>query len=327
MLPPKETLLEMYWYMLLSRRLDERAWVLHRERKISFHISAIGHEAIQIGAAFAVNKGKDYIVPYYRDLGLLIALGLTPRDYMLSLMGKREDPSSGGRQMPNHWSLKSAKVISHSSLVASQTPHATGIGLGIKLSGGDEVVLTTIGEGATSQGEWYEAVNWSAIHKLPVVYLVENNLYAISTHQDKQMAVKNVADKAMGLGVPGITVDGTDFTSVFRVVTDAVNHARRGEGPAVIEAQTYRITPHSSDDDDRLYRSRDEVEQYQKRDPLLIARTFLEAEDILTLETSRKFEDDAGEQIEEAVRFAESAPLPSPQEGAIPVYAEQVNDG
>ncbi len=327
MLPSKETLLEMYWYMLLSRRLDERALVLHRERKIPFHIPAIGHEAIQIGAAFSFKRGKDYIVPYYRDLGLLLALGLSPQAYLLSLMGKREDPISGGRQLPGHWSLKSAKVISHSSLVASQTSHATGISLGIKLSGGDEVVLTTIGEGATSQGEWYEAVNWSAIHKLPIVYLVENNLYAISTRYEKQMAVKNVADKAMGLGIPGITVDGTDFTSVYRVVTDAVNHARRGEGPAVIEAQTYRITPHSSDDDDRLYRSRDEVKQYQKRDPLLIARTFLEAEDILTLEISKKFEDDASEQIKDAVHFAESAPLPSPTDGSIPVYAEQVNNG
>src|SRR3990172_7574808 len=150
---PKETLLEMYRVMVLSPRLDERAWVLHRQGKIAFHISGIGHEAAQIGAAFALQRGQDWVVPYYRDLAMLLALGLSPREFALGLMGKKGEPSSGARQMPSHWSLRRANVVSHSSPVATQTPHASGIALGIKMRGDSAVVLTSIGEGSTSQGE------------------------------------------------------------------------------------------------------------------------------------------------------------------------------
>jgi 2-oxoisovalerate dehydrogenase E1 component alpha subunit len=319
-----ETLLEMYWTMLLSRRLDERAWALHRQGKIAFHISAIGHEAAQIGAAFAIRRGSDWIAPYYRDLTLMLALGYTPREFMLSLMGKKGEPSSGGRQMPNHWSLKRANVISHSAPVATQTSHAAGIGLAIKLRGEDKVVLTTVGEGSTSQGEWYEGVNWAAVHKLPVVFIIINNLYAISVRQEKQMAVPNAADKALGLGLPGVSVDGMDFLAMYQVMKEAVDRARSGAGPTLVEAKVYRITPHSSDDDDRSYRSREEVEQFKQRDPLFIARQTLEKEGILSLQKMEEFEQRAKELVEDAVRFAESAPYPDPQEAAYPVYAEDI---
>src|SRR3972149_4935623 len=205
---PKETLLEMYRVMVLSRRLDERAWVLHRQGKIAFHISGIGHEAAQVGAAFALQRGQDWVVPYYRDLAMLLALGLSPREFALGLMGKKGEPSSGARQMPSHWSLRRANVVSHSSPVATQTPHAWAIALGIKMSGDTAVVLTSIGEGSTSQGEWYEGVNWAAVPKLPGIFLVENNNYAISVRQEMQMAVAGAAGKAAGLGLPGGSVDG-----------------------------------------------------------------------------------------------------------------------
>ena len=171
---------EMYWNMLLSRRLDERAWALHRQGRIAFHISAIGHEAAQVGAAFALRRGYDWIAPYYRDLAMMVALGFTPRHFMLSLMGKRGEPTSGGRQMPSHFSMRNMNVVSHSAPVATQCVHAAGIGLAIKLHKEDKVVLTSLGEGSTAQGEWYEAVNWAAVHQLPVIFMVENNMYAIS---------------------------------------------------------------------------------------------------------------------------------------------------
>ena len=320
----KDMLLEMYRTMLLSRRLDERAWILHRQGKIAFHISSIGHEAAQIGLAYAIRKGHDWIVPYYRDLTLMLGLGFEPDDFIMSLMGKAAETSSGGRQMPSHWSMKSANVVSHSSPVATQTPHAAGIGLGIKLRGEDKVVLTTIGEGSTSQGEWYEGVNWGAIHKLPVIYVVQNNIYAISVRQEKQMATETVAQKADGLGLPGIIVDGTNFIDVYKAAKEAVDRAREGNGPTLIETKTYRITPHSSDDDDRSYRSREEVEEHKKRDPITIARKYLEEQGFMSDAEHETLEAEIKEIVDKATKAGIDAPYPDPEEAAYPVYAEGV---
>jgi 2-oxoisovalerate dehydrogenase E1 component alpha subunit len=323
----KDTMREMFWTMLLSRRLDERAWVLHRQGKIAFHISGIGHEASQIGAAYALRRGHDWVTPYYRDLGLMVAMGYTPRDFMLGLMGKSGEPTSGGRQMPSHWSLKNANVVSHSAPVATQAPHASGIALAIKMKKEDKVVLSTVGEGSTSQGEWYEAVNWAAVHQLPVIFLIENNMYAISVPTDKQMAVPSAADKACGLGLDGRSVDGTDVFAVYETVFNAAEKARRGEGPTVVEAVSYRITPHSSDDDDRTYRSREEVEEHKKKDPLIVARNLLENAGILTPKVVDEMEDRAKEMIAEAVTFAQNEPYPPVEYGMGGVYAREVNHG
>ena len=320
----KETKLEMYWMLLLARRLDERAWVLHRQGKIAFHISGIGQEAAQIGAAYALRRGEDWVTPYYRDLALMLCLGYTPREFVLSTMGKREEPNSGGRQMPSHWSLRRANAVSHSAPVATQACHAAGVALGMKMQRKDTVVLTTIGEGSTSQGEWYEAVNWAAVHNLPVIFLVENNQYAISVPQDKQMAVRSSADKACGLGLEGVTVDGTDLFAVYETVSRAVEKARRGDGPTVVEARMYRITPHSSDDDDRTYRSREEVEENKRNDPLLTNRARLEAEGLLTAAQVEEMEVRAKAMVDDAVQYATQAPYQAVEEGAYPVYAEEV---
>lgn len=318
---------EMFWYMLLARRLDERAWALHRQGKIAFHISGIGQEAAQVGAAFTLRRGDDWVVPYYRDLALMLCLGYTPREFMLSLMGKREEPSSGGRQMPSHWSLRRANVVSHSAPVATQTPHAVGIALGIKMRREDKVVLTTIGEGATSQGEWYEAVNWAAIHRLPVIFMVENNCYAISEPVEKQMAVEGAAAKACGLGLEGVAVDGTDALAVYAAVAQAVEKARAGEGPTLIEARMYRLTPHSSDDDDRTYRTREEVEAAKRRDPLLRMRQHLETQGWLTADSLERMEAEAKALVEDAVDYATRAPYPAPEEAAYPVFSAEVRRG
>lgn len=323
----KEKKKEMFWMMLLSRRLDERAWVLHRQGKIAFHISGIGQEAAQVGAVYALKKGKDWLVPYYRDLAMMIAMGMSPEEFVLSLMGKAGEPTSGARQMPSHFSLRHANIVSHSAPVATQSPHASGIGLGIKMDGGDEVVLTTIGEGATSQGEWYEAVNFAAIHELPVVFLVENNRYAISVPQDKQMAVASAADKACGLGLPGIEVDGTQIFEVYDEVLQAVENARTGGGPTVIEANMYRLTPHSSDDDDRSYRTREEVQAHKKNDPIILAKQTLIDEGIITQEEYDEMEEKAKSEVDQAVKAANEAPYPAGEEAATPVYAEEVNHG
>jgi 2-oxoisovalerate dehydrogenase E1 component alpha subunit len=323
----REQKIDMFWYLLLSRRLDERAWVLHRQGKIAFHISGIGQEAAQIGAVYAIKKGKDWLVPYYRDLAMVLAMGMTPAEFVRSLMGKTDEPTSGARQMPSHFSMRKANILSHSAPVATQSPHAAGIGLAIKLDGGDAVVLTTIGEGSTSQGEWYEAVNFAAIHNLPVIFLVENNHYAISVPQEKQMAVSSAADKACGLGLPGIEVDGTQMFEVYDAVAEAVKNARAGRGPSVIEAKMYRLTPHSSDDDDRSYRTRKEVEAFKKKDPLLLMKNLYIEQGLLTEEKNDELEEKAKQMVDAAVEEATRAPYPQGKDAATLVYAEEVNNG
>jgi 2-oxoisovalerate dehydrogenase E1 component alpha subunit len=298
--------------------------VLHRQGKIAFHISGIGQEAAQVGAAFALRRGQDWVVPYYRDLALMLAMGMTPTDFMLSLMGKKGEPSSGGRQMPSHWSLKQARVVSQSSPVGTQTTHAAGIGLAINFNGDDAVVLTSIGEGSTSQGEWYEGVNWAAIHKLPVIFMVENNVYAISVHQSKQMGVESVAQKAAGLGLPGFSIDGLDPIEMHRAVLDARERAREGEGPTLIEALVQRMTPHSSDDDDRAYRSREEVEEMKANDPLSRFQEQLLDRGVLDQGRIDKLEEKARREVDRSVETASNAPYPEISEGSYPVYAEDI---
>ena len=185
-------------------------------------------------------------------------------------------------------------------------------------------MLTSIGVASTSQGEWYEAVNFAAIHGLPVVFLVENNQYAISVPQEKQMAVSSAADKACGLGLPGIEVDGTQMFEVYDAVAEAVANARQGKGPSVIEAKMYRLTPHSSDDDDRSYRTREEVETHKKQDPLIVMKDQLFEQGLMTEEEHQELEDKAKKMVDDAVEEATQAPYPKGTEAATPVYAEEV---
>ncbi len=279
-------LLDMFWIMLLSRRLDERAWALHRQGKIAFHMSGMGHEAAQVGAAFAINRGVDYVHPYYRDLALSLAIGITPTDFMMSLFAKAGEYSSSARQMPSHFGYKPLNIVSGSSPVATQVPQAAGLAFAIKFRQQTGLVdpndatqprlaLTTLGEGSTSQGEWHEGMNWAGVHKLPMICMVQNNIYAISVPVASQMAVENVADRAAGYGIEGVVVDGNDVLAVYDVMAAAVERAYNGDGATLVEAKTYRIVPHSSDDDDRSYRSREEVESWKQKGPIHNFRSYL----------------------------------------------------
>jgi 2-oxoisovalerate dehydrogenase E1 component alpha subunit len=258
---------------------------------------------------------------------MVLAFGLTPSEFALGLMGKKGEPSSGARQMPSHWGLRRANVVSHSSPVATQTPHASGIGLAIKMNKDDAVVLTSIGEGSTSQGEWYEGVNWAAIHQLPVIFLVENNEYAISVPQPKQMATATVADKAAGLGLPGLMMNGLDIFEVYETIKGAADRARAGGGPTLVEAKVLRMTPHSSDDDDRSYRTREDIEAMKENDPLEKYKQYLLDEKVITEAGEEKFQSRAKEEVEAAIKFAEEAPYPDTDEAAYPVYVEDIPSG
>src|SRR5437588_2426922 len=213
----RERLLEMYDTLLQARLLDQKMWVLNRQGKVAFVISCQGQEATQVGSAYALDRTKDYFLPYYRDLGVVLAQGLTMRDIMLGVFARRDDPSSGGRQMPAHWGSRARHIITQSSVVATQLPHCAGLGLSFKSKAQDAVAIAYFGEGSTSQGDFHEALNWAGVHKLPCLFVVENNKYAITEPQEKQMAIRDVADRAAGYGLPGVVVDGNDVLAVDEV--------------------------------------------------------------------------------------------------------------
>jgi 2-oxoisovalerate dehydrogenase E1 component alpha subunit len=317
-----EQVLDMYRYMLLARKIDERMWLLNRAGKIPFVISCQGQEAIQVGAAFALDREKDWLCPYYRDMGMVLVFGQTAKDLMLSAFAKAEDPNSGGRQMPGHFGDSRYRILSGSSPVTTQLPHAVGIGYAAKLEGKDLVVLTCCGEGSSNQGDFHEACNFAGVHNLPVIFMVQNNKYAISVPLKKQVAGGNVYRRAEGYGFPGVRVDGNDPLKVYETVKEAVERARRGEGPTLIEAVSYRLVPHSSDDDDRSYRSREEVEEARKNDSLLLFRNYLADAGILTEEKERELNERIVREVDEATEYAEAAPYPEPEDLYKHVYAE-----
>lgn len=317
-----EQVLDMYRYMLLARKIDERMWLLNRAGKIPFVISCQGQEAIQVGAAFALDREKDWLCPYYRDLGMVLVFGQTARDQMLSAFAKKEDPNSGGRQMPGHYGDRRFRIFTGSSPVTTQVLHAVGIAYGAKLDNKDIVVLTSCGEGSSNQGDWHEAMNFAGVHKLPVIFMVENNKYAISVPLNKQVAGGAVWKRAAGYGMPGIQVDGNNPLEVYRVVKEAAERARKGEGPTLIEAVSYRLVPHSSDDDDRTYRSREEVEEAKKNDSIVQFREYLMKHGILTEEIEKEMLDAIMKEINEATAYAEKAPYQDPEDTYKYVYAE-----
>lgn len=317
-----EALLRMYELMWLSRKLDRRGLILNRQGRVPFHVSGEGQEGCQVGAAMALRPGVDYVFPYYRDLAVVLTLGLTPREYMLLLFGKAGDPSGGGRQMPGHYGHRGLNIITASSPVGTQIPHAAGVALASRMKGEDAVTWVSFGEGTTSKGDFHEGLNFAGIYRLPVVFFCENNMYAISVHQTKQMAIENVADRAAGYGFPGIVVDGNDPLEVYRVTREAVERARRGEGPTLIEAKTYRFVPHTSDDDDRVYRSREEVEAWRQRDPVIIFERRLMEAGILDEATRDAIQQRVDEAVEDAVDYAEKAPDPPLSDLTTHVYAE-----
>ena len=315
-----QQVLEMYYYMLLARRIDERQWLLNRAGKVPFVISCQGHEAAQVGAAFALEKGKDYLCPYYRDLAMVLVFGQTARDCMLASFAKAEDPNSGGRQMPSHFGSKKLHILSGSSPVTTQVPHAVGIALAGKMQKKDFVVLTSFGEGSSNQGDFHEGANFAGVHKLPVILFCENNKYAISVPAKKQLGCERVADRAAGYGFPGVTVDGTDPISVYEAVKQAVQRARAGEGPTLIEALTYRLVPHSSDDDDRTYRSREEVEALRKKDPLVQFAAYLQDTGVMDEAKQQEIAERVQREVDEATEYAENAPYPAPESALNHVY-------
>jgi len=317
-----DDLLAMYRMVALARAVDERMWILNRAGRIPFVISGQGHEGAQVGVTWAFTRGHDWIAPFYRSIAMCLTFGMSARDIMLAQYAKATDPSSGGRQMPGHYGDRRHNLLSVSSPVATQILHAVGIALAAKIRRTGQVALTAMGEGSSNQGDVHEALNFAAIHKLPFVFLVENNGYAISVPASREVSVPDVAMRAAGYGIPGVVVDGSDVLACYAAARTAVARARAGEGPSLIEAKVTRLTAHSSDDQQTKYRSEQELVAERERDPLPRFRDQLRAAGVLTEPVEAALAAELAAIVQDATDFAEGEPDPDPSTATWWVYAE-----
>jgi 2-oxoisovalerate dehydrogenase E1 component alpha subunit len=320
-----DDLIEMYRYVALARALDERMWILNRAGRIPFVISGQGHEGAQVGIAWPLKRGHDWIAPFYRSIATCLAFGMSPRDIMTAQYATASDPSSGGRQMPGHYGSHEHNLVSVSSPVATQLLHAVGIALAAKVRKTGQVAMTSMGEGSSNQGDVHEGLNFAAIHKLPFILVIENNGYAISVPMARQVSVANVADRAPGYGIPGVVVDGNDVLACYVAARDAVERARAGKGPSLIEAKVHRLTAHSSDDQQTKYRSEEELAEERKGDPVPLFRGQLRDAGVLTDAVEERLTTEIKAAVDDATDYAESQPDPDPATATRPVYAEDVD--
>jgi 2-oxoisovalerate dehydrogenase E1 component alpha subunit len=296
--------------MLLQRQLDNRGFQLNRQGKVPFALGSEGHEALQAGAAMAFNRGRDILAPYYRDLGLCLGIGLTPYEILLSIFARSSD-HNGGRQFPNHYSSKAAGLMTFSSVLAAHLPHAVGAAYALQYrKEAGRAVLATCGDGTTSEGEWHESMNFAAIHKLPMVMLVENNEWAISTPLEKQMGQPEIWKRAAGYGMPGWRFDGFNPIETYAAVKEAMDRARSGGGPSLIEGMCYRYLAHSTDDNDMTYRTRDEIVERRKSDPVPRFEAILIEQGVMTAGEVEAMRKDVLRETNEATDAAEAQPYP-----------------
>jgi 2-oxoisovalerate dehydrogenase E1 component alpha subunit len=319
---PAERLVEMYRTMVLARLLDERGNILNRQGRLHFIVSTQGHEAAQVGAALAMRPGYDYLCSYYRSAPMVLALGMSAYDVFLNLFGRPADPSGGGTNVPGQFSSPELKIVSTSNVIATQILHAVGVAHALRYRRSDAVAVTTFGDGTTSAGAFHEALNWAGVHRLPCIFICENNGYAVSVPQHKQMPIQDVADRAAGHGMPGVIVDGMDVLAVYDAVKSAIDRARAGEGPTLIEAKVYRFLAHSSADDERTYRSRDEVEAAKARDPVPTFGRLLRERGVLDEAADERLWAEVRAEVEAAADRAEATRGEDPSEALEHVFKD-----
>ncbi len=320
-----DDLVAMYRMVALARALDERMWILNRAGRIPFVISGQGHEGAQVAIAWPLQKHHDWIAPFYRSIATCLTFGMHPRDIMTAQYATAADPSSGGRQMPGHYGSHEHNLVSVSSPVATQLLHAVGIALAAKIRKTGQVAMTSMGEGSSNQGDVHEGLNFAAIHKLPFIFVVENNGYAISVPAARQVSVPDVASRAAGYGIPGVVVDGSDVLACYAAARDAVARARAGEGPTLIEAKVTRLTGHSSDDQQTKYRSEEELALEKTHDVLPVFQAQLRDAGVLTDEIEERLAAEIKALVHDATEFAEAEPDPDPSTAMRYVYAEDVD--
>ena len=310
----------LYRGMMLERVLDNRMLALQRQGRIGFYGPSLGQEAAIVAPAFAMDP-EDWIVPQYREPGAALARGMPLKDMICQFIGNAEDPLHG-RQMPCHYVYREGNYLSISSPVGTQIPHAVGVAWAMKLRKEPHAVLVYFGDGSTSTPDFHVSMNFAGVFKVPAVLLCNNNQWAISMPVSRQTATATLAEKAAAYGLPGIRVDGNDALAVYRVAKEAADDARRGEGPTLIEALTYRIGPHSSSDDPSRYRDETVTASWGAKDPLPRYRRFLEHAHGWDADKEAALEQAIGDEITRAVAEAERAPPPSLDTLITDVYAD-----
>jgi pyruvate dehydrogenase E1 component alpha subunit/2-oxoisovalerate dehydrogenase E1 component alpha subunit len=314
-----ETLLFLHRKMVFLRALDAKCLSLQRAGRIGFYIGAAGQEASEIGSGFALDEG-DWVFPSYRDQGVALLHGYPLSSLVGQLFGNSRDLTKG-RQMPNHWCDRQARIVSVSSPVATQLPQAVGAAYAARLKGERVAVIGYFGDGGSSTGEFHAAMNFAGVFRTPNVFFCSNNQYAISTPFAKQTASGSIAAKAAAYGFPGVRVDGNDVLAVYSVTRRALENAREGGGPTLVEAVTYRMGAHSTSDDPTRYRSPEEVEEWSRKDPLRRFAAWLKSRRILTDEAEAAEEEQARDEVQRAVTECESAPPVPPESIVEDVYA------
>ncbi len=316
----KDELRRLYRIMVLARNLDIRGMQLQRSGRIGFFIGGIGQEAAHVGSAYAL-KPEDWVFPAYREIGSMLVRGITLKQLLNSYFANAEDVQKG-RQITNLFGVKSVNYVTGSAPIATQIPHAVGVALAAKLRGDPIVTMAYFGDGGTSENDFHTGMNFAGVFKTPTIFFCQNNHWAISLPVEKQTASETIAIKAKAYGFEGIRVDGNDILAVYRTTKEAVDKARSGGGPTLIEAVTYRMGPHSSSDDPKRYRTEEELAEWQKRDPLVRFRKYLEKKGIWTEAEEKKAQDDAIHELDEAVAYAEKLPKPALETLFTDVYAE-----
>ena len=278
-----DRLIKAYTLMHTSRQLDHKMLNLIKQGKGFFHIGGAGHEAAQLAAALNLKGGEDWSFPYYRDIAYVLGLGMTAEEIMMCFTSREDDPNSGGRQMPNHYGHRELKIVSQSSPTGTQYLQAVGVAMSLKKLGSENVVYVSSGEGTTSQGDFHEALNWASREKLPVIFFIQNNKYAISVHISEQTSASSVYEMTKGYeGLARYELDGTNFESSDNLMKEIIANVRRGDGPALVEADVVRLLPHSSSDDQKKYRNEEELSSDSKRDPIIILKDILLREKAIT---------------------------------------------
>ena len=309
----KASLIRLYRNMITTRLMDEKMLIMLKQGKSFFHMGAGGHEAVQTAAAYAMQPGYDYAYPYYRDLGFVLQYGVSLIEIFLNFLARADDPSSGGRQMSNHYGHKKLHIVSQSSPTGTQYLQAVGTALGAIKEGRDEVVYVSSGEGTTSQGDFHEAINWASREKLPVIFMIENNKYAISVPVNEQMAGSSIYKLTTGYeGLNRYKIDGTDFFESHKILQKAVADARIRKGPSLIEAETIRLFPHSSSDSQKKYRSQKELDEDKQKDPIPRFEVTLIEKELISRDEIDQIKKDCKSEIDTAAEEAEQYRQPDP---------------